>query len=431
MSVEIKQVLRGSLADGKHIQSGDLLLSVNGNAIQDVLDYRYYLLCDRLRLVLQRGNKKCVVTLCKKEEQDIGLEFATYLMDEHRRCRNNCIFCFVDQLPQGMRQSLYFKDDDSRLSFLLGNYITLTNLSEREVERILRLHISPLHVSVHTTNPELRCRMMGNRFAGEKLSLLKRFADAGIRLECQLVLCPGWNDGAELARSMADLAALGDAVESVAVVPVGLTRHRKGLTPLQPYTSEQAAAVIDMVEAFGEAQLLQRGTRLVYPADEWYIKANRPLPDAAFYEEMAQLDNGVGLVALLRQQFEQALEACTEEPVGSPITFATGVDAAPVLQQLIDTAKKRFPQIRAEAVAIPNDFFGHTVTVAGLVTGGDLIRYLQGRCQPNLVIPDVMLRHEKDRFLDDVTPEQVQRELNTDLHIISPDGASLLQALLM
>lgn len=431
MSVEITGVVTGSVSARKGIRAGDVLCRINGHPIDDVLDYRYHMLSSTLRLVVQRGERKCLLTLRKPDGADPGLEFATYLMDKQRSCRNNCIFCFVDQLPQGMRQSLYFKDDDSRLSFLLGNYITLTNLTEREVERILSLHISPLHVSVHTTNPQLRCQMMGNRFAGEKLALLKRFADAGIRLECQLVLCPGWNDGAELARSMADLAALGDAVQSVAVVPVGLTKHRQGLTALQPYTAQQAASVIDMVEAFGEAQLMQRGTRLVYPADEWYIKAGRPLPAAEFYEEMSQLDNGVGLVALLREQFTEALDTLSETPVGTPMTLATGQDAAPILRELVALAQSRYPQICAEVVAVPNDFFGHTVTVAGLVTGGDIIRHLQGQCRQLLILPDVMLRHQQDKFLDDVTPEQVQQALHTRLQVISPDGASLMRALLL
>lgn len=431
MSVEISGVVRGSAAARKHIAKGDKLISINAHPIEDVLDYRYHMLPATLRLVLERAGKKCLLTLHKADGEDPGLEFETYLMDKQHACRNKCIFCFIDQLPEGMRPSLYFKDDDSRLSFLMGNYITLTNLSDHEVQRIIDLHISPLRISVHTTDPALRCQMMGNRFAGEKLALLQRFADAGIRMECQLVLCPGINDGAQLARSMADLAALGEAVESVAVVPVGLTKHRKGLAPLSPYTAEQAGAVIDMVEAFGEAQLMQRGTRLVYPADEWYIKAGRPLPPAEFYEEMAQLDNGVGLVALLREQFCAALEEQAAPPAGTPVTLATGVDAAPILQQLVDMARQRFPAVCAEVIAIPNDFFGHTVTVAGLVTGGDLIRHLQGRCAAHLVIPDVMLRHERDRFLDDTTPEQIAQALGTQVHIISPDGASLLKALWM
>ena len=359
------------------------------------------------------------------------MEFATYLMDKQRSCCNKCIFCFVDQLPPGMRQSLYFKDDDSRLSFLLGNYITLTNLTDREVERILHLHISPLRISVHTTNPELRCRMMGNRRAGERLSLLPRFAAAGIKLDCQLVLCPGINDGQELARSMTDLAALGDAVESVAVVPVGITRYREGLPALRPFTAQEAGAVIDMVEAFGEAQLIKRGTRVVFPADEWYLKAGRPLPPPEFYEDMPQLENGVGMLALLRQQFTAALEACDTPPAGTPLTLATGEAAAPLLRELVAAAKQKWPAVDAQVLAVPNDFFGHTVTVAGLVTGRDLIRHLKGRCRAHVVIPDVMLRHEKDRFLDDITPAQVQQQLGVVLHVTPPGGQALLDALLL
>ena len=429
MAVEITGIVPGSAAARKRIRPGDRLLRVNGHEIADVLDYRYYILSPRLRLLIERDGKKCLLTLHKPEEEDPGLEFATYLMDRQHSCRNRCIFCFVDQMPAGMRQSLYFKDDDSRLSFLLGNYITLTNLSEREAERIVRLHISPLHVSVHTTDPELRCRMMGNRLAGEKLALLRRFAEAGIRLECQLVLCPGWNDGAQLARSMADLAALGEAVESVAVVPVGLTRYRDGLPALRPFTAQEAGAVLDMVEAFGEAQLMQRGSRVVYPSDEWYLLAGRPLPPAEFYEDMAQLDNGVGLIALLRQQFADALAERRTAPAGTPMTFATGEAAAPFLRELIGQAQQHFPQIDAQVIAVRNDFFGPSITVAGLVTGQDLIRQLQGRCRARLVIPDVMLRHEQDKFLDDVTPAQVQQALHTALQVVPVGGQALVAAL--
>ena len=333
-------------------------------------------------------------------------------------------------MPPGMRESLYFKDDDSRLSFLFGNYITLTNLTEHEVTRILEMHISPIHVSVHTTNPELRCRMMGNRFAGESLSLLRRFAEAGIRLECQLVLCPGYNDGDELIRSMADLAVLGDAVESVAAVPVGLTKYREGLEPLRLFTKEEAAAVIDAVEAFGGRMLAERGSRVFFPADEFYLKAGRPIPEAAFYEDMAQLENGVGLTALLFKEFREALAACEETPEGTRMTIATGVAAAPLLRMLIDEAGKKWDNLHVDVMAVRNVFFGETITVAGLVTGGDLIRQLKGRTAPVLLIPDAMLRHEKDRFLDDVQPGDVERELGVELRVVPVDGAALLQELL-
>lgn len=431
MAVTIAGVDKNSPAASKHIRPGDRLLTVNGREVVDVLDYRFYLSESKLTLVLDTDTGKRVITIRKPEYEDIGLTFDTYLMDKQHSCRNNCVFCFIDQMPPGMRDSLYFKDDDSRLSFLFGNYITLTNLSEREVQRIMEMHISPINISVHTTNPELRCRMMNNRFAGETLSLLKRFADAGIHMECQLVLCPGWNDGEELERSMHDLAALSPAVESVAVVPVGLTKYREGLTPLRPFTKEEAAAVIDAVEHFGGLMVAATGSRVVYPADEWYILADRPIPDEAFYEEMSQLDNGVGLIALLRSEFAAALETCDADSAGGTKTvLATGEAAAPFLKELVQTAKERFPTLDATVIAVKNDFFGHTITVAGLVTGGDILHQLREVQCERILIPEVMLRREGDRLLDDVTPEQLEEQLGARVQVVPNNGAALLAALI-
>ena len=431
MAVTIDGVSAGSPAYKKHIRSGDVLLSVNGHDVMDVLDYRFYLPESHLTLAVRSGTKTRVVKIRKPEYADIGLEFNSYLMDEQHSCRNKCVFCFIDQMPPGMRESLYFKDDDSRLSFLFGNYITLTNLSEHEIRRIIDMHISPINISVHTTNPELRCRMMNNRFAGEKLAILKRFADAGIRMECQLVLCPGWNDGEELMRSMHDLAVLAPAVESVAIVPVGLTKYREGLTPLRPFTSEEAGAVIDAVETFGKQLLAATGNRLVYAADEWYIKAGRPLPSEEEYGDMSQLENGVGLVALLRSQFSEALACCEETTAaGTDTVLVTGVDAAPILEELVQSAKRRFPTIRARVAAIRNEFFGETITVAGLVTGGDILRQLKGVSCERVLIPEVMLRREGDCFLDDITPEKIEESLGVGVQVISVHGSDLLDALL-
>ncbi len=428
MAVHIRDVVPGSPAARKGIRPGDRLLSLNGHEIMDVLDYRFYLDEPHLTAAVDSPEGKRVVRLHRDGDGETGLLFETYLMDKQHSCRNKCVFCFIDQMPPGLRESLYFKDDDSRLSFLFGNYITLTNLSEHEISRILDMHISPMHVSVHTTNPELRCRMMNNRFAGETLGLLRRFADAGIRLECQLVLCPGLNDGGELIRSMTDLAALGDAVESVAAVPVGLTKYRDGLEPLRSFTKEEAAAVLDAMEDFGDRMLAERGNRVFYPADEFYLKAGRPVPD--FYGEMAQLENGVGLTALLFQQFREALADCGDEAKGSPMTIATGVAAAPLLRMLIDEAGKKWDNLHVDVIAVRNDFFGEKITVAGLVTGGDLIRQLRGRTAPVLLIPDAMLRHEGDRFLDDVLPGDVERELGVELRVTPVDGAALLREIL-
>lgn len=433
MAVRITQVQDGSLAQKKKILAGDKLISMNGHTVQDVLDYRFYLTETRLELELEDAQGKTRIVRLKKDEyDDIGLEFESYLMDKQHSCRNKCIFCFIDQLPPGMRDSLYFKDDDSRLSFLFGNYITLTNLSAHEVDRIIAMHISPINISVHTTNPALRCRMMGNRFAGDSLSILNRFAQAGIHIECQLVLCPGVNDGEELLHTMQDLASLRPAVESVAAVPVGLTRYREGLSPLRPFTADEAAAVIDMIEEFGGRLYKETGNRLFYPADEFYIKAGRPIPDIAFYGELSQLENGVGLVALLKEQFREALDITEGEPKGHHITLATGVAAAPFMQSLIDEACKKWHNLQVDVVAIRNVFFGETIDVAGLVTGGDLIKQLKGRANSGstVLIPDVMLRHDGDRFLDDVTPQQVEEELQVTLKVLPVDGDALVEALL-
>ena len=430
MGVKITGVTPGSPAARRGIRAGDELLRMNGHDIEDVLDYRFYMNEAALSMVLSRQGKKRVLRLHKRPEEEPGLEFATYLMDSQHSCRNQCIFCFIDQLPPGMLESLYFKDDDSRLSFLFGNYITLTNLSEHEIERIIAMHISPINVSVHTTNPALRCQMMHNRFAGSCLEILQRFAAAGIKMECQLVLCPGVNDGEELARSMEDLAALVPAVESVAAVPVGLTKYREGLAPLRVYTREEAAAVVRQVEAFGERMLALHASRIFYPADEFYLQAGLPVPeDEAYYGDFSQLENGVGMTALLKSQFREAMAACTSAPGGSRLTFATGVAAHPLMEELAAEAKARWPEIRAEVIAVRNDFFGETITVAGLVTGGDLIRQLKGRTGDYLVIPEVMLRHEGDLFLDDVSREDVERELGVKLVVSPVDGEALLSAL--
>lgn len=307
--VTVTAVDEGSPAARARLHAGDKLLSINGREIDDVLDYRFFIPDTRLKLVVEtpEGHRR-TVRIKKQEFEELGLEFSDYLMDEQRSCRNKCIFCFIDQLPPGMRDSLYFKDDDSRLSFLFGNYITLTNLTEHEVQRIIDMHISPINISVHTTDPALRCRMMNNRFAGDCLKILYRFAEAGLQLQCQLVLVPEYNDGAALDRSLADLAALGDAIVSVAAVPVGLTKYREGLAPIRSFTPAESRAVIAQLTAAGDRMLAERGTRVFYPADEWYINAGLPIPDGDFYEDYPQLENGVGMIAWLRTQFYDALE---------------------------------------------------------------------------------------------------------------------------
>lgn len=429
MAVTITGVEPQSLAAKKHIRAGWQLVSMNGHPITDVLDYRFYLTEPTLTLVLHDGTKNRAVTIRKAEYEDIGLEFATYLMDEQRSCRNKCVFCFIDQLPKGMRDTLYFKDDDSRLSFLFGNYITLTNLTEQDIDRIIQMHISPIHVSVHTTDPDLRCKMMNNRFAGERLSYLRRLADAGIELKCQLVLVPEWNDGAALEKTLADLAALTPALKSVAAVPVGLTRHREGLTPLRLFTAAESAAVIDALESANTRVMQQGGARLFFPSDEFYLAAGRPMPDADHYGDFAQLENGVGMSALLKDQFLTALADTDEAPKGSRLVIATGRLAAPLLQELVDEAQKKWHNLCVTVKPIRNDFFGETITVAGLVTGQDIAAQLNGVEADKILFPDSMLRREGDCFLDDMTPDELSARLQIPVCPVGCDGADLLEAL--
>ncbi|MBQ4612351.1 MAG: DUF512 domain-containing protein [Clostridia bacterium] len=431
MAVLIASVEHGSPAARARIRAGDTLVSINGREITDVLDYRFYIPDTKLILVIRRADKEKTVRLHKREFEEIGLGFDTYLMDKQRSCRNNCIFCFIDQLPPGMRESLYFKDDDSRLSFLFGNYITLTNLTEHEISRIIEMHISPINISVHTTNPDLRCRMMNNRFAGERLDILRRFVEAGLTIQCQLVLVPGYNDGEELQRSLDDLAAYAPQVRSVAAVPVGLTKYRDGLTPIRPFTKEEAQDVIRRMTAVGDAMRERVGSRVFYPADEWFILAEQPIPDAEFYEDYPQLENGVGMLALLREQFNEALDVWDEQPGGERVVVASGVAAAPYIRELIAAARAKYPTLNAEVIAIKNDFFGERITVSGLVTGGDLIRQLQDIAMDRLLIPANMLRQQGDCFLDDVTVEQVERALDTTVEIVTEtDGEQLLAAVM-
>ena len=425
----IKSIDRGSPLHRKaHV--GDAVIAINGNKIIDVLDYKFFAYDSRLKVLLRRPDgSEYEVAVRKSEGGDLGLEFESYLMDTPRSCANNCVFCFIDQLPKGMRRTMYFKDDDARLSFLLGNYITLTNLSKREIERIIALHISPINVSVHTTNPALRCKMLQNPRAGDSIETMRRFAAAGIVMNCQIVCCPGLNDGEELLRSMRDLEEMYPGVHSVSIVPVGLTRFREGLYPLTPYTKELAAETIDMVTAFGDECLKRHGTRIFFYGDELYIKAERELPPDEFYEEHTQLENGVGMIRLLETEFRSAL-MLSDEPDGVPFSIATGVSAAPYFDKLLGMAKEKYGTIKGQVYAIENDFFGRSINVTGLITGQDLIRQLKGReLGERLLISQNMLRREEMDFLDDVTLEQASKELGVPIYPIEQDGFALWDAM--
>lgn len=435
MSVTISSVVPGSAAQKAGILPGETLISINQNDICDILDYRFYETEKKLRILLQdTAGRKREVVIRKGEYQAIGLEFETYLMDQQHSCRNRCIFCFIDQLPKGLRKSLYFKDDDSRLSFLFGNYITLTNLSEHEVSRIIKMHISPINISVHTTNPELRVKMMGNRFAGESLRILYRFAEAGIRLNCQMVLCPGINDGPELERSLNDLLPLYPAVQSIALVPVGLTRYREGLYPLEPYNRDTARAVIEIAERYGQTMYEKHGVRICYAADEFYLKAELPIPEAAFYGDFDQLENGVGLMANMKEEFADALEDLPEHPEKLPprrITLATGAAAAPFLDTLLDELRQKCHNLTCNVVPILNHFFGERINVAGLITGSDLKEQLHGKeLGEELLLPAVMLRHEGDLFLDDISLVELEEELGVPIRLVPEDGYAFYRAVM-
>lgn len=429
----IRAVEPRSPAHRAGVRVGETLTHINGHMIVDVLDYKFYSYDPRLELALRQPDGATrTLRLRKGEGEDLGLEFETYLMDRARSCANNCIFCFVDQMPPGMRPSLYFKDDDARLSFLMGNYLTLTNLSPREVQRIIDLRISPINVSVHTTDPDLRAELLKNPRAGEGIAIMRRFAQNHITMNCQIVSCPGINDGPALDRTLADLAGMFPAVNSVSVVPVGVTRFREGLYPLRPYTPQTAAALVDQVEAFARRHLEGKGTRLVWCSDEFYLLAGRPLPPEDYYEEFTQLDNGVGMLRLLTEEFRRALELMEPEELAQarPFSIATGVSAGPFLSQLIDMAREKCGTIEGEVYPVINRFFGETITVAGLVTGGDLIDQLRGKALgERLLIPASMLRAGERVFLDDVTLDQVEAALGVPVVPVAQDGYELLDAI--
>lgn len=431
MAVKISAVDKGSAAARAGIKKGDILQKIGAEDINDVLDYRFFMTSRDIEVELLRNEIPYRVKIKKEEYDDLGLEFDSYLMDELHHCKNNCIFCFIDQNPKGLRDELYFKDDDDRLSFLFGNYITLTNLSDHDVDRILKMHISPINVSIHTTDPELRVKLMKNRFAGQALEKFFRLCEGGIKINTQLVLCPGYNDGDALKKTLLDLERYVPAVQSIACTPVGLTDYREGLTPLRPFTREEAAATIELIESFGERWLRQHGVRVVYPADEFFLLAKLPVPPAEYYGDFDNLENGVGLIRDTEQEFLNALnylEPCKKK---RRISVATGIAAEPFIKALCDEAMRRDNALTAEVYAIPNRFYGSRITVTGLVTGSDIEAELKGRDLGDfLIIPSCMLRSGNDLFLDGVTPDELSERINIDIEIVESDGASLAEALL-
>ncbi len=432
MSVIIKSVEHGSPAQKAGLKAGYTLISINKNDIMDVLDYRFYQNNTKLIVEYIDGKGKIKKQRIKKDEfEELGLNFETYLMDKQHSCLNKCVFCFIDQLPKGMRDSLYFKDDDSRLSFLFGNYITLTNITEHEIERIIKMHISPINISVHTTNPELRVKMMKNKNAGNVLSIIKRFNDAGIKINCQLVLCPGYIDGQELERSLEDLTNLQNA-ECIAAVPVGLTKYREGLTELTPFNKQTAGETIDIIDRFGEKCLEKYGSRRVYASDEFYLLSKRSMPNAEYYGEFLQLENGVGLWSLLLKEATDAIEYEDYKLENKrKISIVTGVAAYPLITEIVDKCKQKWDNLECRVFEVKNNFFGEKITVAGLVTATDMKEQIKDNdLGEEMLIPTVMLRNEGDMFLDSVTVEELSKDLKVKVTPVQVDGYSLIDAIL-
>ena len=427
--VNVISVERNSHAEKCGLIAGDKLISINGHEINDVLDYRFYIMESTLVIEYLRNRKRMSTAVVKDEYDDIGLEFSTYLMDEKKRCRNNCIFCFIDQNPKGMRETVYFKDDDERLSFLMGNYVTLTNLKDADVERIIKMRISPINISVHTTDPELRVKMMNNRYAGECLKYIKMLDAHGIRINAQLVLCRDINDGGYLQRSLDDLLSL-ENIESVALVPCGLTGHREGLYPLTPYDAESARAVLEIAERAGDKNLNEKGMRLVYPSDEFYLLSGKPLPDAEFYEGYPQLENGVGMIRSDSDEFYECLENLSDMEYNREVSIATGEAAYGFIRSLADSAMKKYKRLTVHVYAVKNNFFGGSVTVSGLVTGGDILAQLKGKPLGDiLLIPENMLRAEGDMFLDNTTLDELSGSLGVKIAVTPRGGYELCEAM--
>ena len=431
--VKITEVEKGSLAEAAGLSVGDILVAINKNAINDVLDYRFYLAERKIKIEYERDGRRKKVKIKKDEYDDIGLGFATPLMDEKQRCKNGCIFCFIDQNPKGLRESLYFKDDDSRLSFIHGNYITLTNMNDADVERIVKMRFSPINVSVHTTNPDLRVKMMKNKRAGEVLRYLDAFKDAGLSMCGQIVLCRGINDGEELVRSMKDLSRLFPNMGSVSVVPAGLTAHREGLYPLADFTKDEALAIVDAVNTFGDEMKRAHGSRMFFAADELYLKAELSIPDEDYYEGYPQLENGVGMMRSFISECEWALDSAekTECAEHRSVGVVTSAASYAMMCEIATRVCTYYPKTSIKVYKIKNKFFGESITVSGLITGRDICEQLSGEELPTeLVIPRNALRHGEETFLCGMTVSELSDKLGVRVSIGEADGGAFVDALL-
>lgn len=427
----ISKVLPQSIGEEMELTPGDELISINGQVIEDVFDYHYLVDDDYLELLVRKENgEEWELEIEKDYEEDLGIEFENSLMDEYRSCRNNCIFCFIDQMPEGMRETLYFKDDDSRLSFLQGNYVTLTNMSDHDIDRIIQYHLAPINISFQTTNPQLRCKMLNNRFAGDIFPKVQRLYEAGIEMNGQVVLCKGINDGEELERTIKDLTRYLPHLKSVSIVPVGLSKYRDGLYPLEPFNKEDAERVLDMVHQWQERLYPEYGLHFIHCSDEWYILAERELPREDQYDGYLQLENGVGMLRLLEEEVKEALLHSGEESVKRQVSIATGRLAAPFIRKNVELVANVYKDLEVEVFPIRNDFFGEMITVSGLITGQDLIAQLKNqKLGERLLIPCNMLRAGENVFLDDITVETVEKELDIPVVVVDEDGASFVRAL--
>ena len=426
----IESVRPGSIAEELGIEPGDVLLEIDGQVIEDIFDYQFYVESEELLVMIRKANgEEWELEIEKDVDEDLGIDFGKGLMDEYHSCHNKCIFCFIDQMPPGMRDTLYFKDDDSRLSFLQGNYVTLTNMSEKDMNRIVRYRLEPINISFQTTNPELRCKMLHNRFAGNIFPKVQRLYEAGIEMNGQIVLCKGYNDGAELERSISDLSKYLPHLKSVSVVPVGLSKYRDGLAPLEPFTREDAKEVLATIHKWQKKLYEQWGLHFIHAGDEWYLLAGEPIPEEENYDGYIQLENGVGMLRLLEDEVAEELSKREGDDRHRHVTIATGKAAAPSLEKHMQKIREKYPNVQAEVVTIINYFFGESITVSGLITGKDLMEQLEGRDLGDcLLLPCNMLRSGKNVFLDDVTVEEVEERLKTPVQIIDEPGSDLVKA---
>ena len=428
----ISGVLPGSIAEELEIEPGDVLVSINDQMVKDVFDYRYLMNDEYVTLLVKKANgEEWELEVEKDYDEDLGIDFENGLMDEYRSCSNKCIFCFIDQMPPGMRETLYFKDDDSRLSFLQGNYVTLTNMSDGDIERVIHYHLSPINISFQAMNPELRCRMLHNRFAGTSLEKVKKFYDAGITMNGQIVLCKGVNDGDELEYSIRKLTEYAPLLQSVSIVPVGLTKYRKGLYPLEAFQKEDAVRLLEQVHRWQERMMQEHGIHFVHASDEWYILAGQPLPPEESYDGYIQLENGVGMLRLLENEVRETMRGHAGDDRCVTGTIATGVLAGPFMEKNLQIIRGKYPNVQIQVQVIQNEFFGEQITVSGLITGTDLKKQLSGKeLGEHLLLPCNMLRAGENVFLDDVTVEEVSEALQTEIIVVDESGSDFVEAVL-